>query len=125
MDDTETTNRAKEEANIQRARGFEYTVLLTGVTQTDGKLWDFGLLVPVQDEIVNVKGTYLIRAITYSSDLNDGTSVDLNITRPEGYTVRGALTQQDVRIAPTDNLCQKSSPDVTIQFLRNEGGFGS
>lgn len=121
MTDAESTQRANEESNIRRARGFEYIPTLVGSSQNDGTLWDFGLLVPVKDQVAGVNGTFLIRSLSYSMNINSGTTTQLNITRPEAYKVLGAVTQKDARIAPTDSTYQKSTPDDSIVFVRKKG----
>lgn len=117
MGDEETKDRAKEEQNIRTARGFEYSVEIVGTSQNDGTLWDIGLLVSVQDTVADVVGTYLIRAVSMSVDVNGGTVTTLTLARPEAYTVRQA-TQQDKRIAPIDGQFQNAKPDDIVVFVR-------
>ena len=119
MDGTEIVDRAKEEQNIRTARGFEYSVDVVGTSQDDGTLWNFGQLVSVQDTVADVVGTYLIRAVSMSVDLNSGTITTLTLARPEAYTVRQA-TQQDKRIAPLDGQFQNAKPDESVVFVRKK-----
>lgn len=125
MGDKECTERANEQSNLNRAKGFSYSVSLTGSSQNDGTLWDYGLLVPVSDKIVGVNGIYMIKSVNYSVDVNSGTITDLILTRPEAYKVRGEITEQDARIAPTSGQYQKSVPDNKPAFVRKKGGFGT
>lgn len=119
MTDAQATERANEESNIRRAQGFNYSVDLQGVTQNNGRLWDFGLITPVRDSIAGVNGLYMIKDVTYSQNGDDGTVTSLNMTRPEAYKVRGEINQQDSRIAPVTN-----APTQSVSFDRNQGTFG-
>lgn len=124
MTDAQLKQRAEEENNVRRAQGFTYSVDVQGVSQQNGELWDFGLIVPVRDEIVGVIGLYMVKSVTYSVDGSSGTITTLDITRPEAYKVRGEISQQDARIAPTNDLLQKSEPSSNIRFTRDKGRFG-
>lgn len=124
MTDAELKQRAEEENNVRRSQGFTYSVDVQGVAQQNGDLWDFGLIVPVRDEIVGVIGLYMIKSVTFSVDSSSGTIATLDITRPEAYKVRGEITQQDKRVAPTIDLLQKSEPSSKIKFTRDKGNFG-
>lgn len=119
MNDDEIEDRAKEEQNIRTARRFEYSVDVVGASQNDGFLWDIGLLVSVNDTVANVVGTYLIRAVSMSVDLNSGTITTLTLARPEAYTVR-QTTQQDKRIAPIEGQFQNAKPDESVVFVRKK-----
>jgi len=110
MDNTETIDRAEEQNNIRRARGWEYVVEVVGSKQLNGDVWDFGLLVPIKDTVAGVNGIYLIRSVEYSVDLSGGTVTTLTFARPEAYTVRGEITQQDARIAPNMGQYQSATP---------------
>lgn len=119
MDNAQVMERANEEANVRRAQGFNYSVDVQGVSQNNGELWDFGLIVPIRDSVTGVNGLYMIRDVTYSIDGDMGTVTSLTFTRPEAYKVRGEVSEQDKRIAPA-----KPAPAKSVVFKRDEGSFG-
>lgn len=118
MSADELKSRSVEESNIRKAQGFTYSVDVQGVTQNNGELWDFGLVVPVRDSVVGVNGLYMVKDVTYSVNVGGGTVTSLTLTRPEAYKVRGT-TQQDERISPVPEGASES-----VVFNRNRGTFG-
>ena len=120
MPTDETVDRAEEESNIRRARAFQYEATVQGITQNNGDLWDIGIRVPIEDQINGVQGIYLIRQVEYTSDLDSGTETKLVFARPESYSVRGSITRQDRRIAPTENNYQPETPQTMPTFTRGD-----
>lgn len=92
MDDNDCTERAKEEANIRRARGLEYNCIVAGAEQIDGSLWQTGQLVNVLDDFANVQGTFLIRSVRNSIDINSGTTTQLTLALPDAYQVKDVVS---------------------------------
>lgn len=112
----ETNNRAQEEANVRRARAINYTATIQGTQQTDGNLWDIGLIVKVRDEFVGVVGSFLVRSIEYNQDVNDGTTTTMTFASPDAYTVRGVATGQDSRRANRGSRFENTEPSTTPRF---------
>lgn len=121
MSAEESKERAEEINNTRRAESLTYSVNLVGATQSDGELWDFGIICFINDEFADVKGSYVIRDVDFTADLGGGTVTTLSFTRKEAYTVRGEITQQDERVCPIEDNFSEESPDETLQFQRDTG----
>lgn len=117
LSNSESGNRATEEANIRKSRSTDYRVTLAGVSQTDGELWDFGQLVSVKDDFAGIRGIMLIRSVEYSVDINGGTNSILSLAPPEAYNVR-IDNLSDTRRSKQGNNLQRQTPDETKRFQR-------
>ena len=122
MSEDENKNRSEEINNIRRAEALTYSVEVVGATQSNGELWDFGMVSFINDEFADVKGSFMIRDVDFNADLNGGTVTTLSYTRKEAYTVRGEITEQDKRVCPIEDNYSQETPDETLQFQRDTGG---
>lgn len=97
MDDDECLERAKEESNIRRARSTEYIAVVVGTQQIDGKVWDIGQRVTIKDDIANVKGSFIIRSVEYSTSLNQGEQTRITCAPIDAYKVQAVASKSDKR----------------------------
>lgn len=84
MTEAQCKAAAQEEANIRRARSFNYSCQVVGFS-ANGELWQPGKLVMVKDTLRGVSGKFLINQITWS-ETNEGDIVDIAITLPDKNT---------------------------------------
>lgn len=117
MDDDESIDRAKEEKNIRHARSMEYEATVQGVRDGNVSIWDFGLRVVVDDEVADVSGIFVIRAVEYNVNINTGTRTTITCARIEAYQVRDR-TQQDDRTSDDGDAFQLDAPDTEEKFDR-------
>ena len=110
MSDDECLERAKEDANVRRANGLEYTATVAGTTQINGTVWDFGQFINVQDDFANVKGEFLIKAVEYSVDVDAGTRTTLTIVPTDAYQVLSEPSDEDKRTSDTGTAYQEPAP---------------
>lgn len=121
MPDQENKDRAEEINNIRRAEALTYSVDVVGAAQSNGDLWDFGMVSFIHDEFADVKGSYMIRDVDFNANLGGGTVTTLSYTRKEAYTVRGEITEQDRRVCPIEDNYSKETPDEALEFQRDTG----
>tara|TARA_R100001039_G_C1854802_1_gene117814 strand:- start:44874 stop:46022 length:1149 start_codon:yes stop_codon:yes gene_type:complete len=117
MGNSESGNRAVEEANVRKARSTDYKVTVVGVSQKNGELWDFGQLVSVKDDFAGIRGIMLIRSVEYSVDILGGTNCIISMAPPEAYNVR-IDNETDTRRARQGNNLQRQTPDTSVRFQR-------
>jgi len=99
MDDATCLERAKEEANIRRARSTSYSCVVAGNVQADGTPWDIGQTVTVKDEIASVKGSFIIRSVEYSLSNEAGTQTNIVCAPIDAYKVQPLETAGDKRVS--------------------------
>lgn len=97
LDDSKCLERAKEEANLRRARATVYSATVAGVTQSDGSNWTLGDIINVQDDFSGLNGDYLIRDIEYSVSSMDGSNTVITVAPIDAYTVQATQTSADKR----------------------------
>lgn len=117
MANADLVRRVIEEINLRKAQSIEYTAMLQGVTQENMELWDFGMLVSLKDDFVDMRGLFLIRAVEYRVSLQDGIEVQLTLTIPEGYNVK-VPNEKDSRRARQAPRLQRQTPAKTNKPLR-------
>jgi prophage tail gpP-like protein len=93
MTQAECENRAKEEANLRRIRGFAYTVTVAGFSAND-ELWAVGKLVKVLDEKKGVKGWLMIKDV-HQQMTEGGEITTMSLTYPDAYGVVANLEDQN------------------------------
>jgi prophage tail gpP-like protein len=98
MNDSDCVERAKEESNIRRSKGLEYSATVAGAEQIDGSLWDIGKLVRVDDDFANINGIFLIKTISYSHSLS-GTETNIVVAQPDAYNVQDVVSKKTSRKA--------------------------
>jgi prophage tail gpP-like protein len=99
MDDATCLERAKEEANVRRARSTSYSCVVAGTSMADGTPWDIGQTVTVNDEIANVRGSFIIRSVEYSQDSDSGTQTNITCAPIDAYKVQPLETAGDKRVS--------------------------
>ena len=85
----ECAKRAAEEANVRRARAFEYIAEVQGFK--DKKQWTINQLVSVADDRAGVSGEFLIRAVDFIVDNRKGSTTKLTITNKDAYTAQASI----------------------------------
>lgn len=110
MDDKECLARAKEEANVRRARSTEYTCIVAGTTQQSGVVWDIGMRVNVNDEIAKVNGIFIIRSVEYSRSIQNGTTTKIVCAPLDAYTVQAVQSTAYTRKSD-DNSYTRETPN--------------
>lgn len=99
MDNAECVKRAKEEANLRRAKGIVYNCTVAGAVQADGSLWDIGQFVKVRDDFAGVKGLFIINSIACSQDISEGTLTQMQVSQPDAYQAKDVIDKQTARKA--------------------------
>lgn len=89
----ECAERAIEEANVRRARSFEYTVTVQGFR--DKQLWNVNQFVDVADDRAGVNGVFFIKGVEYIVDSIKGAVTKLTITYKDAYTAEASLSLRD------------------------------
>lgn len=85
-DVTQCINRARWQANINRARSLVYSVVVAGHTDVNGTPWKINELVKVDDIYSGLNGMYLINQATYRLT-EEGTETTLNIVPADSYNL--------------------------------------
>jgi prophage tail gpP-like protein len=88
----ECEERAKEEANIQRARGFEYQAVVQGFK--DKVLWKTDQFVKIFDEKCSISGEYLVKSVEYSLTNDTGRTTKLVCTHRDAYTLQASIDKR-------------------------------
>lgn len=102
MSASEGTQRAKEEANLRRAKGLQYNATLQGDAQNDGSPWDIGYLADVFDDYNGARGELLIFAISTSVDLETGSETLIGCSPPDAYRAIAEPSRRTNRKAKED-----------------------
>lgn len=92
-DSSEGKARAAEESDVRRARAFEFVVKVKGFK--DKRLWGVNQFVIVEDEKADVHGTFLIKAVEYSLNNEEGRITKLTITNKDAYTTQAAINKRN------------------------------
>lgn len=102
MNDAECRARAEEEINIRRSRSLTYTATVAGFKSNKGQVWDINNLVNIQDDFAGVRGLFLIKEVSYSSDLTSGDITALTCVAPDAYKTISTPSKSEERIAVFD-----------------------
>jgi len=96
MSSAECKARAEEEANIRRARSFEYRVKMQGHS-LGGNVFDIKKGFSIKDEKLQVKGRFVIRSVDYSIDSDSGNYTDIVLAYADSYSVQAEMDQKALR----------------------------
>lgn len=118
MNDQECFERAKEESNIRRARSTEYIAVVVGTQQIDGKVWDIGQRVTVNDDIAGVQGSFIVRSVEYSITLGQGEQTKITCAPIDAYKVQAVATKTDKRKSNEGTRYTRPTPDNRERFQR-------
>ncbi len=92
MSSNECKQRAEEEANIRRARSFEYTVTVAGHEQ-NGSVYNIGKTAKIKDAQKKISGVFLIKDITFSTSKREGDTSRIILTDPDAYSLKAKMTK--------------------------------
>jgi prophage tail gpP-like protein len=84
----ELNNRAIWEANMRRANGFDYTIVVQGFKNSKGFIWQPNMQININDNINDVQGEFLILSLEFSVEFNSGTRTVLHLVTPECYKMK-------------------------------------
>lgn len=97
MNSTDCKNRAIWQANIARTKGFSYSCEVFGFRQNldeiqslgyeDNPLWKPNQLVYVNDIFANIDDDMLIKSVTYTQDLKNGSTTKLELVEKKSFTL--------------------------------------
>jgi len=87
---SECKARAIEEANVRRARAFEYSATVQGFK--DKVMWGINQFVTVHDDRSGVHGKFLIKGVEYVIDNRKGSTTRLTIVDQDAYTAEAAIS---------------------------------
>lgn len=79
--------RAKWEANVRQARGRNYSAVVEGFRNQTGDLWRINTLVSVVDEFAGINSQMLINTVSFSFDIETGSTTSLSLLPSNAYTV--------------------------------------
>ena len=89
-DDANTTETAKNkaiwEANIRKARTFEYTCNVQGFMANNNDLWLPNKLVKVEDNFMSINDFYIIKSVAFNYSL-DGSITQIKLVNKNSYTL--------------------------------------
>lgn len=94
---SECKERAAEEANVRRARSFEYVVEVQGFR--DSTTWGVNQFVLVDDDRANVSGEFLVKTVDYTVDNNRGSITRLTIASRDAYTTEAAVSKRTSQLS--------------------------
>lgn len=80
MSNAELKHRAEEEVNIRRAKGFSYSF------DVPNHNYRIGQLIPVEDELGQITGNFLVKGVNYKQNLSGGNTSRLTVCFPESYS---------------------------------------
>lgn len=88
MSKSQALQRAKYTRNRRAGRSerLSYSVA-SWVVNSSGVLWEPGMLIRVDDDLLNVKADTLLSTVTFTRDDRRGTRADLELVRPEALSV--------------------------------------
>lgn len=89
---SESKLRAEEEANVRRARAFEYEVAVQGFK--DKVSWATDQFVEILDEKCGISGQYLVKSVEYNLTNDDGRITKLVCTNRDAYTVQASIDKR-------------------------------
>jgi prophage tail gpP-like protein len=118
MTKDECGKRAAEEVNIRRAMGQVYTATVAGHSQPDGTVWDFGQFVPINDELADVKGEFLIKSIEWSEDIRRGSTTRMTCVQSDAYQVVAEPTIATKRTSKPGTSLENAVPITQEQSVR-------
>jgi len=75
--------RALWERNIRAARSDQITYEVDGVTNSDGNVWEPGMFVRVDDDLLRVHDTFLLNSVSMVLDGTSGLRTTLTLISPE------------------------------------------
>jgi len=122
----DATNRAKWQANLDRARSITYSATIQGHVYEQGVMvgqpYNFNHLVAVIDENCDIDAIMLIKSVTFSLSLDGGSITELEIVDKDSYTLE--LTDPSLRDRKTDkvgnNFYGAPPTDEEIEASANE-----
>jgi prophage tail gpP-like protein len=82
----ENTPRAEWEANIRRSRGRTYDCVVEGFRDQEGKLWEVGSLVYVDDDFAGIHAHMRLNSLSFTFG-GDGSTSSLSMLEPNAYTL--------------------------------------
>ena len=92
MTKAECDQAAKETANLNRIRGFNYECTVVGFSG-NGELWEVGKLVKVEDDFKGIDGWFLIKNVDYAYSEN-GEITKIILTYQDAYKKEPATKQK-------------------------------
>ena len=113
--------RAAEEANVRRARGFEYKVTVQGFR--DKVAWAINQFVNVSDDKAGVYGEFLIKGVEFKLDSQRGRITKLTIVNRDAYTAEAAINLRTSKEQNAGTVWVGSVKEVietTKRFLKGE-----
>jgi len=78
--------QAYHEMGVRVARSRKLTYTVQGYTQFNGDLWRLNSLVHIEDNFLDIKKPFLISAISYTNDENQGSITTMDLVLPETYS---------------------------------------
>lgn len=106
QDSTECRERAIEESNVRRARGFEYTVTVSG--HKDKTLWEVNQFVLVDDDKADVHGIFIVKKVEYTLNLRQGRITKLVLTSKDAYTLQASIDSRAKQESGSGSLWNNS-----------------
>jgi len=119
VDDTECKARAAEEANVRRARAFEYTPTVQGFK--DKTVWGINQFVSVSDERCDITGEFLVKGVEYSLDNQKGRTAKLTIVNRDAYTAEAAISQRTANLSAAGKKWFSAAVDAVRAAIVAEG----
>lgn len=87
--------RAEWEANIRMARGFSYSATVYGHSGIEGgKPWEPNTKVSVSDDFALISESLIIKSVTYSLSVGEGSKTDLEMVDPDSYLPEPVVEKQ-------------------------------
>lgn len=94
-DGADVKDRAVWEANIRRVRAFTYSVTVQGDSYDGVNPWRVNRLVQVIDEFAGINAMLLIKSISFNLSVDSGTTTDLELVTPDGYSPEAERPNKD------------------------------
>lgn len=96
--DGDLEKRAIWEANIRRARSFEYTATVQGHSKSGiNNPWKFNELVYVRDTFSNIDADLLIKTVKFRLDNDGGSTTELEMVTKDSFTLQAEQNEREAR----------------------------
>jgi prophage tail gpP-like protein len=113
LDSQTDKQRAQWEANIRRSRSQTYSATLQGfLAPSDGIIWAPNQLVNIQDDFADINAIMLVKSVTYSQSLDEGSITELQFVVKDSYTLQAEQNALEANVNKLGDIFTSSGGEV-------------